>query len=343
MRLFIVGESPGEEEALQGTPFVGRSGQLLMKVLKEFDIAREDCYITNVFKMRPPDNNVDFFFMRKGESKKIGWDKKCPHPLFGTHGYVKEEYLEHLNELRGEIKNETPRTILALGATSLWALTGHDTIGSYRGTRCPCRLFSGPIIIPAYHPAAILRNWESLPLLYNDVSKALHTADSPPDRKIIIRPTIEDLWNFYNDHILQAKREEIPVTFDIETADDQITCIGFSVGNIAIVVPFYASNTKYHSYWKTFDEEVEAWNFVKAVIEDPSLIKVGHNASYDIQWLAAKFKIFIQGRLEDTMFMAHSLQPEMRKGLGVLASQMCDAPAWKQMVKHQSSENKKDA
>lgn len=64
-KVMIVGEAPGEEEVRLKTPFVGASGYLLEKVLKECGYTRDQCFVTNVIRERPPQNDADAFFAAK--------------------------------------------------------------------------------------------------------------------------------------------------------------------------------------------------------------------------------------------------------------------------------------
>jgi len=126
--LMFVGEAPGAEEDKQGLPFVGRSGQLLDKViLEEMGLTREHVYIANTVKCRPPGN-------RDPEPDEIA---AC------------NPWLERQLEL---IK---PKVIVTLGnfATKL-LLDTKDGITKLRGNSYP---FRGAVLIPTFHPAAVLR------------------------------------------------------------------------------------------------------------------------------------------------------------------------------------------
>ncbi len=145
----VVGEAPGADEDEQGEPFVGRAGQLLNKMLESIGLNRNEVYIANILKCRPPNN-------RRPTDKEIS---EC------------EPYLQKQIEL---IK---PKIILALGLTAVSSLLKMDfkmseirgNILDYRGTK----------MLITYHPAALLRNpawkraaWEDLKLLkeiYNSI------------------------------------------------------------------------------------------------------------------------------------------------------------------------------
>ncbi len=140
-KLMIIGEGPGKDEDIQGKPFVGRAGKLLTQLLSEIGISREEVYITNVVKCRPPDNRVP-------EESEI---EACK-------GYLKRQ-IEIIN----------PKIILLLGATALRAVIGEKSITKVRGEEIE---IDGIIYLPTFHPAAVLRDENNkLPLIREDFRK----------------------------------------------------------------------------------------------------------------------------------------------------------------------------
>lgn len=126
--LMFVGEGPGAEEDRQGLPFVGRSGQLLDKlVLEEMGLARHQCYIANVVKCRPPDNRDP-----KPDEIAACWP-----------------YLERQLDLIA------PKVVVTLGNFATKLLL-HTTVGisKLRGQSYPYR---AGVLVPTLHPAAVLR------------------------------------------------------------------------------------------------------------------------------------------------------------------------------------------
>lgn len=126
--LILVGEAPGAEEDRQGLPFVGRAGQLLTKMLAFIGLNREDVYITNVLKCRPP-NNRD----------PLPAEVACCEPY-----------------LLAQLEVMKPRLICALGRHAAQTLLKTDRgINSLRGHFYD---YHGIKILPTYHPAYLLRN-----------------------------------------------------------------------------------------------------------------------------------------------------------------------------------------
>ena len=142
--LLIIGEAPGAEEDKRGEPFVGRAGQLLNAMLGAIQLAREDVYIANILKCRPPNNR----------------DPKAEEAATCT------PYLERQIELL------QPKVILALGRIAAqWLLQSDSPIGRLRGREFSIGEPAIPLVV-SYHPAYLLRSplakaksWQDLTLV----------------------------------------------------------------------------------------------------------------------------------------------------------------------------------
>jgi uracil-DNA glycosylase len=140
--LMFVGEAPGHEEDVQGLAFVGRAGQLLTKIIEAMGKKREEVWICNVLKCRPPNN-------RNPEADEV--DACMP-------------FLEE------QIRLIAPKVIVTLGTFAAQAVLGTDEpIGRLRGR---WRTARGVRVMPTYHPAFLLRSpdrkkdvWEDLKLV----------------------------------------------------------------------------------------------------------------------------------------------------------------------------------
>lgn len=147
-RLVCVGEGPGEKEDLSGLPFVGQAGQLLTKILAAVDLTREEVFITNVVKHRPPGN-------RNPAENEI---EAC------------SPYLVRQLEL---IK---PKVIVAFGTFAAQTLLNSKTpIGKLRGE---VHRYHGIPLVVTYHPAALLRNPSWKRPTWEDVKLARRILDS---------------------------------------------------------------------------------------------------------------------------------------------------------------------
>jgi len=159
-KLVLVGEAPGAEEARLGRPFVGRSGQLLDKMLQQAGIERECCLIANVFRYQPPANKIDHFFASRRAAATGGFAIDENLGKFGSF-YCRAEFAGEIAHLSKILTEQKPSCIIALGRTPLWALTGENGLLDKVGKQLPGRLFSGAPVLPTYHPSFILRgNWK---------------------------------------------------------------------------------------------------------------------------------------------------------------------------------------
>ena len=151
--IMVIGEAPGADEDEQGMPFVGRAGQLLTKILEAIKLSREDVFICNILKCRPPEN-------RRPLPTEI---EKC------------EPYLWKQIEL---IK---PKFILCLGLTALDALLKNKhKMGDMRGKILD---YQGIKMLVTYHPAALLRNPNWKPLAWEDVKNLRRMYDEYLEKK----------------------------------------------------------------------------------------------------------------------------------------------------------------
>ena len=127
-RLMFVGEAPGEDEDLQGEPFIGKAGQLLTKMIEAMGLSRETVYICNTVKCRPPNN-------RNPEPDELG---SC-EPF-----------------LKGQLAAVKPEVIVTLGKFAAQALLRDQTpISRLRGI---WREYQGIALMPTFHPAYLLRS-----------------------------------------------------------------------------------------------------------------------------------------------------------------------------------------
>jgi hypothetical protein len=219
---------------------------------------------------------------------------------------------------------------LALGNTALWALCKKTGIKKYRGS--PLQTFDGRYkVLPTWHPAAILRQWELRVIALADLHKAKVESSfselNRPERFIYMEPEIEDLWAFYNQYL----RNQPFISADVETKERTITEVGLATadGKNCLVVPFWDRDSITGNYWPTFDTEREAWRFVRHVlVNHPS---IGQNFSYDMQYFLRTVHIPCPHFVGDTMLLHHAMQPEMEKSLGFLGSIYTNEPSWKFM------------
>lgn len=140
-RIMFIGEGPGQQEDLQGRPFVGPAGQLLTELLAEAGIDRSSVFITNIVKCRPPGN-------------------RDPQP---------GEVAACRPFLDGQIASINPRVICTLGSPALHTLISPSASISREHGK-PCRI-EGLACMPLYHPAAALHRQDLRPTLIEDMRR----------------------------------------------------------------------------------------------------------------------------------------------------------------------------
>ncbi|MDQ3069830.1 MAG: uracil-DNA glycosylase [Acidobacteriota bacterium] len=139
--LMFVGEAPGADEDAQGVPFIGRAGQLLTKIIEAIGLTRDDVYIANVIKCRPPAN-------------------RNPEP---------DEIAECEPFLLRQIETIRPKVIVALGTFAAQTLLRTDApISKLRGT---FHEYHGAMLLPTFHPAYLLRSPERKRDVWDDMKK----------------------------------------------------------------------------------------------------------------------------------------------------------------------------
>lgn len=152
-RLFFVGEGPGADEDAQGLPFVGRAGQLLNNMIHAMGLSREQVYIANIVKCRPPGNRV-------------------PEP---DEAHTCSQFLFR------QIDIVRPEVIVALGATAATYLLGAKSpLNSLRGHLHSVR---GARLIVTYHPAYLLRDPRQKKEAWKDLQIAMHELGLNPPAK----------------------------------------------------------------------------------------------------------------------------------------------------------------
>ena len=150
--LMFVGEAPGADEDIQGEPFVGRAGQLLTKIIESIGLRREDVYIANVIKCRPPGN-------RNPEPDEV---EQCEPFLFRQIASIK------------------PKVIVALGKFSAQSLLRTtDPITRLRGREFK---FRDAILMPTYHPAYLLRTPSAKREVWEDMKRVRTLLTERPDQ-----------------------------------------------------------------------------------------------------------------------------------------------------------------
>lgn len=311
-KLLILGEAPSYEEVEAGRPFVGPSGRELDKLLKDSDINRNSCWLTNVCK---------YMVTPAPRGSKIPFHVRASNDGINLN--------TQLSELQNEINAIQPNCILALGGTALWALTGKNKITNYRGS---IMLGMGRKMVPTYHPAHLLHAasggefkgyWNRF-LIIHDMKRAAHQATFPelvlPTRVLQIAKNSYQFWDFLNRYKGYTKP-----AVDIEAGGHCVPiCMGISFApHEGITLPLWNSDGI-----STIPDSdlVQIWIMLAEFLATHDI--VGQNFKYD-QDKIRRLGFIIRSLASDTMLKSFALHPELPKRLAHNQSVYTEEPFYK--------------
>lgn len=203
-RILLVGEAPGENEHIEGKPFVGESGMLLIRCLNRAGVNREDVRLANLCHYRPAGNKFELLLQT-------------------------DELRAGLSELYKYIEEWKPTVIGALGAWPLIFLTGKKGIKKWRGSILSYIHDENIKVIPTLHPAAVLRDRTLYPIFDTDIKRIISDSAFPekalPVRRFIIDPRGLECEE-WTERLCQAEF----LGTDIETvkSSSKVLCCGFA-------------------------------------------------------------------------------------------------------------------
>lgn len=324
-RIMVIGEAPGKSEdkgELQedGTiiyrPFVGAAGKTLNQLMKQAGIARENVWLTNVIKRRPPGNKIN----SKDAMKEI--DQSIPG-------------------LWKEIHRVKPTVIVPLGNTAMHAIGLTHSITAARGFVIPTEIGK---VIPSFHPAYIFRQFHEKVTCQRDWQKIARHANKqgtptfPEDFEL--NPSIEDVERFT--YLIECKVEsgqKVEIAFDLETfyfdgtpLNTPIKLVGMALTESkAMCIPFI--DQQGHYYWKSEDEQIRAIQCIQRIMSNPNITLLIHNGLFDVL-VMMNHGFNIQCKIYDTMLAQTMVYHMSKHDLGYLASIYTDFPPWKLDVGH---------
>ena len=246
-KIAFVFEYPTNKEAIANTILQGGTGKVFAELCQIAGINLDDCLLTHTIQLKAHQNTAQHFFHKRNAYKRLckTQDWRSPYPPT-KEGYLKQEYEQDIQRLHKEIEEANPNIIIAMGSLSLWAVTGLDKVGTYRGATLHTSLLSSPYkVLATYSPVAVVKNFKWRPHVASDLIKAKTESLSKKlehtEREIWIEPTLSDLDTFYNKYISKAKvvRQQI--------ASDTGVDIGV-IKQIMIAMIYGADITQYHTY-----------------------------------------------------------------------------------------------
>lgn len=309
--------------------------------------------VTNVFNEHPEGDNTELFFGGTLADASTLDFTQPPIKIQARVLRLKKQHSHHIEKLWNELDSLKPTLIVALGNFACWALLGVTGITEIRGT--PKISQRGNYkVIPTFHPAA-LRQWKLRPDIVADLVKAKHEAQFPEIRRVERwitaenpltreRITIEEITAWFNQPpppryaidietapALFSKLELKKMTSQMKRIlSELISMVSFARDpHHAITIPFMTRDDPELNYWKTPEEETTVWEIVASQLQS-DVPKTFQNGIFDMShFLRIQLPTFNAD--EDDMILHHALYPELRKGLGYLASRYAREISWKQM------------
>lgn len=299
--VMIIGEAPGFREDEIGKPFSGKSGKLLDQYLADNQMSRDQVYITNICKCRPPENRAP----------------------------TKKEITACLPYLWAEIEMVKPHYILLLGNTPLQALLKKTGIKKHHGNW----MTVGDIqVMVTYHPAAVLRTPTYEASLKSDITRFFQMVRGEIPEETVIPYTYIKRKDQLLECLSEVKKAKA-VSYDIETDGDTILCLGLyftrqDKTEYGYWLPLGHPDSPHQKNWqkwlKAFKPMVEKRNGYKAET-------VGQNGKFDNRHIAR-----VTGAIPyldfDTMLASHILDENNPHGLDYLTQTYCNAPNYKGLV-----------
>lgn len=320
-KLWIIGESPGDQEVSEGRPFVGASGRFLRDKFLLSGLDASNTRMENLMNWQPPGNKFEYF-----------------------EQHHKEELNASIESLCKRIREAKPNIVLGVGAKPLFYLQGERNISDWRGhiilsEKLQCKT------IYTYHPSACLRQYhvekkqhpgQFAALFQVDCQRAIEEMATPelpfPEVKLLVQPT-------FNETIQEIERlldEKKIISYDIETLGGCLMdCIGLCNDlSFSTCIPFYFPNSAREiiPYWKSDYEKLLVFRRTKQLLES-SIPKVAQNSQYDNIILREYYGVEVRNCCHDTMVMAHDLYSSLPKRLGCLIGLYTKLPYHKFLVK----------
>lgn len=308
----FVGDMPDRTDVQYRKPFSGNAGRVLNDCMRSAGINPSSCYFTNVIKDRDHKPSYYIEFSRNGV---------C---LSAAAEYYAELLIDELKRCKAKI-------IIALGEAPLYLLTKRNSIFKWRGSILESPDFPGKYIIPIIHPyfAALPKgNYLNQHLITFDLKKALRVLEQGNvnnKRNIIISPTYIESMEYLVKAEYEALHNYATIAYDIEIYNLEVSCISFAYrDDEAISIPFIWHNGDYFS----IEQEGKLFKKIGEILENPKIVKVGQNLSFDAHFMLRKYGIAPQN-LDDTMIAQQILMPDYNKGLDFITSIWTDHPYYK--------------
>lgn len=316
-RICIVGEAPSHMEVKLDRPFVGPAGGVLNDCLRQANIPRAACYITNVFNDR----------VVKKEMGDGTIYNTCGDVLFSPRkGFTELGYrlagpcIERLQQCDANV-------IVPLGGTALQLLFDDSRITKWRGSILESSALPSRKLVSTYHPSWLLRgNMLHQYTVVSDLKRVAAESGTSeinlPQRNLYINPIFPEVIRWLEEC---ATRDSVAT--DIECLNRHVSCFSVATSpSECMCIPMLGVNGGHR--WQE-DEEAEIWYLYGQIMGNPNITKINQNIIFDSTFLLQQNNIFTRGPLGDPMVAHHILYPDFPKGLDFLCSNYTREPYYK--------------
>lgn len=298
-KIMLCGECPGVNEDEKGVPFIGKSGQLLNKILEGTGLSRNDLYITNAVKCFTHNEDT------KPTTKELNFCKKYLH---------------------AEIKKVQPTVIGVLGATAMEALTGRRNISKYKNNVYKAKDFDIKVV-PTFHPAHVLRNPGNKPFFVKGIKLIAEEAASKEilmykkdNGKYLLIDNIDKA-----NQVLDKLMQQDEFSFDLETS-----ALDYRIARILSIQFCWEERKAVAIPWEMVSNNETLLQKLKDLLLTDKL-KIGQNIKFDIQMLLSH-KVRVKEPWFDTMLAHHLIDENSWHDLETLTLQYTTmGPYWERL------------
>lgn len=353
-QIALVGEAPGEREVKEGRPFVGPSGNLLMKGIKQAGLRRNDIHWSNVLLCRPPENDLarvlEVTRRRNRQIEKVNKErlKDAKKEGIAPENVPQEPLIPTPMTCCAPRLNREMAVfdqIIPTGGFAVKQLVGKGaSIFELRGSPVTVDRSGKDVkMLPILHPAFVLRSMRWNHVMLSDLKRAVRFFSDqmnwyPP--QITFNPTAEELAAFISRNPVLSCDVE---TDDIECLIANMRCVALGTDREVMVIgtrPIGAVPDKYlrpdeaarrQKFWGFYpDHELHrVLDVLRDWLTNPNYIKVGHNFGY-YDYLCLEQQVGVRPTpVMDTMLVHRLVESELPHSLGFVGSIYTDAPSWK--------------
>lgn len=336
--IMIIGDFPTLWESKKGEPFLGRSGEILGKLVQQQGWILNGTFRVYACPFVPPNDkhnqpDIDEWVKSRKTSPGEGW-------VQWQGKWISPEVNAGRTQLEALVKEVNPKLIITCGSLPLFLLTGNDGAIKWRGSRLSVPGVSCPIV-PTLNPLSASKQEELYPILAADFTRAKNVYEGrqlPRRYDFLIAPTFEEaktaLLNLLSRADAASPENPLLLSGDLETRLGHIACFGIGESaEKAICIPFLKTRQlslpheqhgpptewDYLPFYWTEEEETELVWLIQQLTQHTHVKWLGQNYLYDCQYYHRYWGVE-PGKVFDTMIGHHSAYSNTRKGLDFLSS-----------------------